>query len=110
MNDDENKDPNGINKLTVPEMKDKLLTRGLSITVNKPELKAQLVQYLENEEALDNDKINEPDTIVIDGGTADATVINIDATIFQFHTPNATVISGGITGAVVINGGATISS
>ena len=81
MNNDENRDPNSINKLTVPELKVELRARGLIITDNKPELKARLVWYLENEEVLDNYEMNETDATVINGGTINATVVNSNATV-----------------------------
>ena len=86
MNDDNNDNPNGINKLTMTQLREELRTRGLKLNGNKPELIAQLVQYLENEEALDNDGINESyvpstaDATVVNSGTADATVVNSDTT------------------------------
>ena len=111
MKDDDDNDPNGINKLTVPQLKEELLTRGLSIIGNKTKLKAQLVQYLENEEDLDDDEMNEPDVTFINRGTTDATVANSDATaVYQSRTTDATVISGGIAGATVIDGDNTVTS
>ena len=40
MNDDDNDNKNDTNKLTVPQLKDKLCTRGLKLNGNKPELMA----------------------------------------------------------------------
>ena len=109
-NNNENKDPNGINKLAVPELKVELRTRVLIISGNEPEIKVRLVQYLENNEVLDNDEINETDDTVINGGAIDAIVVNINATVIQSHSTNTTVVGDGITGTTVINDDTTISS
>ena len=58
VNDDDNNNPNVINKLNVPQLNEELRTRGLSIIGNKPELKTWLIQYLKYEEALDDTKMN----------------------------------------------------
>ena len=54
INNYDNDDENGINKITILELKKQLRTRDLIITGNKPELNARLVQYLKNKEALYN--------------------------------------------------------
>ena len=111
MNKNEIKDPNGITKLTVPELKEGLRTRGLSINGNKPKIKARLVQYFENEEALDDDEMDDPDATVTRCSTTNATAVNSNATIvYTYCTTDTTVVSDSITGATVINGNATISS
>jgi len=116
INDDNNDDTNGINKLTVPQLREELRTRGLKLNGNKPELMARLVHHLENEEALDDDGIIESyvpstsDTTVVNSGTADATVVNGDATVLpQPLITDATVTNGCTADATVVNGGATSS-
>ena len=76
VNDDVTDNPNGINKLTVHQLKEELRTRGLKLNGNKPQLMAQLVQHLGNEEALDDDGIIE---------SYDATVVNGDATVMVWN-------------------------
>jgi len=116
MNDD-NDDLNGVNNLSVEQLKQELRTRGLKLNGNKPDLIARLVHHLENEEACDDDEIHEsvaidsssdltttrnPSATVINGGTADTTVVNGGAT--------STSGSDSITPFNIINGGATSSS
>ena len=110
MNEDDHINPISINKFTAPELEDELRIRGLSITSNRPKLKAQFVQYLDNEETLDNDAMNKPNVTVINGDTTNATIVNSDATVVRHCTTDAIFASGGITSAPVINDNATISS
>ena len=101
VNDDVTDNPNGINKLTVHQLKEELRTRGLKLNGNKPQLMARLVQHLEDEEALENDEIIE---------SYDVTVVNCDATVLSRPRANdATVTNGCTADATVVNGGITSS-
>ena len=110
MNEDDHMNPISINKFTAPELEDELRIRGLSIAGNRPELKAQFVQYLDNEKTLDNNAMNKPNITVINVVTTNATIVNSVATIVRHCTTDAIFASGGITSTPVINDNATISS